>query len=208
MMRSHHLTFSSCSRLIWNDISWVSVEMGAFRLEAKLLLLINKTGSLSIKQAMSVSDLSNRGSYTLLNGLSSLRLITFIADAVDKRVRRMGFAERPRKGGPQNLAGRQAVRCRYPDFEIKSLARDQRSTLPPADRAQSAVAATMICSRMASAGKAGPIRRAKSNGSGESLRLADRGRQRRGAPRSCCLIKQIRSLVDVKRFADPAKKLR
>jgi hypothetical protein len=94
MMRSHHLTFSSCSRLIWSDISWVSVEMGAFRLEAKLLLLINKTGSLSIKQAMSVSDLSNRGSYTLLNGLSSLRLITVIADAVDKRVRRMGFADK------------------------------------------------------------------------------------------------------------------
>ena len=39
------------------------------------------------------------------------------------------WAERPRKGGPRTLAGRQAARCRHPDFEIKSLARDQRSTL-------------------------------------------------------------------------------
>lgn len=94
MMRSRQPTFSSCIRLILNDTSWVEVGLGALRLEAKLLLIINKTGSLSIKQAMSVSDLSNRGSCTLLNGLSSLRLITVIADAVDKRVRRMGFADK------------------------------------------------------------------------------------------------------------------
>jgi hypothetical protein len=60
---------------------------------------------------------------------------------------------------------------------------------------------------MASAADAAPVRRAKSNGNGEVLRLADSGRQRRRAPRSRCLIKQIRSLVDVKRFAGPAKKL-
>ena len=45
--------------------------LGALRPEAKLLFLINQRGSLSVKQAMSVSDLSDRGSYTLLNGLSS-----------------------------------------------------------------------------------------------------------------------------------------
>ena len=43
---------------------------------------------------MGVNDLSDRGSYTLLNGLSSLRLITVIADAVDKRVRKTGFADK------------------------------------------------------------------------------------------------------------------
>ena len=94
MMGSHQLAFSSCSRLILNDTSWVEVGLGALRLEAKLLLIINKTGSLSIKQAMGVNDLSDRGSYTLLNGLSSLRLITVIADAVDKRVRKTGFADK------------------------------------------------------------------------------------------------------------------
>ena len=93
-MGSHQLACSSCSRLILNDTSWVEVGLGALRLEAKLLLIINKTGSLSIKQAMGVNDLSDRGSYPLLNGLSSLRLITVIADAVDKRVRRMGFADK------------------------------------------------------------------------------------------------------------------
>ena len=94
MVRSRQPTFSSCSRLILNDTSWDIIGLGAFLLEAKLLLIINKTGSLSIKQAMGVNDLSDRGSYTLLNGLSSLRLITVIADAVDKRVRRMGFADK------------------------------------------------------------------------------------------------------------------
>ena len=93
-MGSHQLACSSCSRSILNDTSWVEVGLGALRLEAKLLLIINKTGSLSIKQAMGVNDLSDRGSYTLLNRLSSLCLITVIADAVDKRVRRMGFADK------------------------------------------------------------------------------------------------------------------
>ena len=93
-MRSHHLTFLSCIRLILNDTSWVEVGLGAPRLEAKLLLIISKMGSLSIKQAMGVNDLSDRGSYALLNRLSSLCLITVIADAVDKRVRRMGFADK------------------------------------------------------------------------------------------------------------------
>jgi len=49
MVRSRQPTFSSCSRLILNDTSWDSIGLGAFLLEAKLLLIINKTGSLSIK---------------------------------------------------------------------------------------------------------------------------------------------------------------
>jgi hypothetical protein len=71
MMGSHQPTCSSCSRLIWNDTSWASVGLGAFQLGTKLLLSINKRASISIKQAMSASDLSDRGPYTLLNRLSS-----------------------------------------------------------------------------------------------------------------------------------------
>jgi hypothetical protein len=59
-----------------------------------LLLIINKSGSLSIKQAMSVSDLSNRGSYRLLNGLSSQGLITITKHILDKRVRKTGLADK------------------------------------------------------------------------------------------------------------------
>lgn len=68
--------------------------LGALRPEAKLLFLSNQRGSLSIKQAMGVNDLSDRGSSPLLNRLSSLCLSTITADAVDKRVRKTGFADK------------------------------------------------------------------------------------------------------------------
>jgi hypothetical protein len=70
------------------------VGLGALRPEAKLLLLINQKGELSIKQAMSVSDLSYRGFYILLNRLNSQGLITITADTHDKRVRKIGLADK------------------------------------------------------------------------------------------------------------------
>jgi DNA-binding MarR family transcriptional regulator len=70
------------------------VGVGALRPEAKLLLLINQRGALSIKQAMSMSGLSHRGFYMLLNRMSSQDLIVITPDAHDKRVKKIGVAEK------------------------------------------------------------------------------------------------------------------
>ena len=43
---------------------------------------------------MSVSDLSNRGSYLLLNRLNSQGLITITTHVLDKRVRKRGLADK------------------------------------------------------------------------------------------------------------------
>jgi DNA-binding MarR family transcriptional regulator len=70
------------------------VGVGALRPEAKLLLLINQQGTLSIKQAMSMSGLSHRGFYMLLNRLSSHDLIVITPDVHDKRVKKIGLADK------------------------------------------------------------------------------------------------------------------
>lgn len=70
------------------------VGVGALKPEAKLLLLINQQGALSIKQAMSVSGLSYRGFYILLNRLSNQHLITITPDTHDKRVKKIGLADK------------------------------------------------------------------------------------------------------------------
>lgn len=70
------------------------VGVGALRPEAKLLLLINQQGNLSIKQAMSMSGLSHRGFYMLLNRLSSQNLIVITPDAHDKRVKKISLADK------------------------------------------------------------------------------------------------------------------
>lgn len=70
------------------------VGMMALRPEAKLLLILTRHGSLRIKQAMSLSGLSYRGFYILLQRLVKQKLVIVEGDSADGRVRniRLGRA--------------------------------------------------------------------------------------------------------------------
>jgi hypothetical protein len=70
------------------------VGMMALRPEAKLLLILTRHGSLRIKQAMSLSGLSYRGFYILLQRLVKQKLVIVEGDSADGRVRniRLGKA--------------------------------------------------------------------------------------------------------------------
>lgn len=70
------------------------VGVDALRPEAKLLLLLNQHGAMSVKQAMSISGLSYRGFYNLLNRLSSQRLVTITPDTHDRRVKKIAPGDR------------------------------------------------------------------------------------------------------------------
>lgn len=63
--------------------------LSLIRSEAKLLILLRRNGSLSIKEAMSFLDLSYRGFYVLLNRMIEKRYISVKDDEHDKRVKRL-----------------------------------------------------------------------------------------------------------------------
>ena len=69
-----------------------SLGINALRPEAKLLLILSQAGTLTIKQALSLSGLSYRGFYLLLNRLLSQGLIEINGDEDDRRVRKMKLA--------------------------------------------------------------------------------------------------------------------
>jgi hypothetical protein len=66
--------------------------INALRPEAKLLLILSQTGTLTIKQALSLSGLSYRGFYLLLNRLLAQGLIEVNGDHDDRRVRNVKLA--------------------------------------------------------------------------------------------------------------------
>ncbi len=59
------------------------------RPEAKLLIILKQSGSLSIKEAMITSGLSYRGFYILLSRLVAQELIRVEVDENDRRVRKI-----------------------------------------------------------------------------------------------------------------------
>jgi len=63
--------------------------LSLIRSEAKLLILLRRNGSLSIKEAMSFLDLSYRVFYVLLNRMIEKRYISVKDDEHDKRVKRL-----------------------------------------------------------------------------------------------------------------------
>jgi DNA-binding MarR family transcriptional regulator len=71
-----------------------SLGMTALRPEAKLLLILSEAGSLTIKQAISLSGLSYRGFYLLLNRLLAQGLIEINDDDEDRRVRKMSLSRK------------------------------------------------------------------------------------------------------------------
>jgi DNA-binding MarR family transcriptional regulator len=66
--------------------------INALRPEAKLLLILSETGALTIKQAHSLSGLSYRGFYLLLNRLLKNGFIEINSDEHDRRVRKVKLA--------------------------------------------------------------------------------------------------------------------
>lgn len=64
----------------------------ALRPEARLLFILARSGSLRVKEAMSLSGLSYRGFYMLLQRLVSLQLVVVEGDHVDRRVRNIRLA--------------------------------------------------------------------------------------------------------------------
>ncbi len=70
------------------------IGVDALKPEAKLLLLLNQHGAMSVKQAMSISGLSYRGFYNLLNRLNAQQLVTITPDTSDRRVKKIGPGEK------------------------------------------------------------------------------------------------------------------
>ncbi|WP_303795223.1 hypothetical protein [Sandarakinorhabdus limnophila] len=66
--------------------------INALRPEAKLLLILSETGALTVKQALSLSGLSYRGFYLLLNRLLESGFIEINGDDHDRRVRKLTLA--------------------------------------------------------------------------------------------------------------------
>ena len=66
----------------------------ALRPQARLVMLIQKYGSVSIKEAIIDSKMSSRGFYMIMEGLLKDGIIQIQADPKDKRVRRLAFKER------------------------------------------------------------------------------------------------------------------
>jgi DNA-binding MarR family transcriptional regulator len=66
--------------------------INALRPEAKLLLILSQAGTLTIKQALSLSGLSYRGFYLLINRLMAQGLIEINGDDDDRRVRKVKLA--------------------------------------------------------------------------------------------------------------------
>ena len=80
----------NCANLLELDRHFSEIlGMTALRPEAKLLLLLSQAGTLTIKQAISLSGLSYRGFYLLLNRLLDKGLIEIRDDEVDRRVRKV-----------------------------------------------------------------------------------------------------------------------
>lgn len=72
--------------------SWAG--SGALTPEARLFAVIAARGSLSVKEAMYDSALSNRAFYQLINRMKAAKKIKVIGDPSDGRVRRIIFDSR------------------------------------------------------------------------------------------------------------------
>ena len=73
----------------------LSEQLGVnvLRPEAKLLLILTQAGTLTIKQALSLSGLSYRGFYLLINRLLAQGLVEINGDENDGRVRKVSLAK-------------------------------------------------------------------------------------------------------------------
>lgn len=67
--------------------------VNVLRPEAKLLLILSQAGTLTIKQALSLSGLSYRGFYLLINRLVAQGLVEINGDENDGRVRKVSLAK-------------------------------------------------------------------------------------------------------------------
>jgi DNA-binding MarR family transcriptional regulator len=67
--------------------------VNVLRPEAKLLLILSQAGTLTIKQALSLSGLSYRGFYLLINRLLAQGLVEINGDENDGRVRKVSLAK-------------------------------------------------------------------------------------------------------------------
>ena len=61
----------------------------AIRPEARLLFLLQKHGPLSVKEAMSFTQISYRGFYTVLERLVGAGLVSMVPGEQDRRVRKL-----------------------------------------------------------------------------------------------------------------------
>ena len=95
------LGYSSVQRVVTQNYSDVleldrqfSEQLGinVLRPEAKLLLILSQAGTLTIKQALSLSGLSYRGFYLLMNRLLAQGLVEINGDENDGRVRKVSLA--------------------------------------------------------------------------------------------------------------------
>lgn len=79
--------------LEFDDLLSDSIGVPALRPQARLIMLIQRYGSVSIKEAIIDSKMSSRGFYMIMDSLLKEGVICIQADQNDKRVRRLAFSE-------------------------------------------------------------------------------------------------------------------
>ena len=75
--------------LNWDQNFVNMTGLHAFRVEARLLLLLRHFGALTIKDAMSLADTSYRGFYDMLRRMVDRDIVKVVEDDRDGRVRRL-----------------------------------------------------------------------------------------------------------------------
>ena len=84
--------------LEFDDVFFQLVGSSALRPQARLLMLIQKYGSVSVKEAIIDSRMSSRGFYMMMDGLLKEGILCAEPDEKDKRVRRLSFCGHLRDG--------------------------------------------------------------------------------------------------------------
>jgi hypothetical protein len=84
--------------LEFDDVFFQLVGSSALRPQARLLMLIQKYGSVSVKEAIIDSRMSSRGFYMMMDGLLKEGILCAETDEKDKRVRRLSFCAHLREG--------------------------------------------------------------------------------------------------------------
>lgn len=85
---------NTVEKMIQFDDHFRSVlKLSALRPEARLLMAVLHRGPISIKDAMSDSELSYRAFYTMIDRMKSKALIEVTEDLLDRRVRRIAACQ-------------------------------------------------------------------------------------------------------------------